>query len=70
MTMITTLTNDQIISSKFRSPGSRANDDQLESLLRPPDRPSMENFDTLGALDIAEQMTFLDHKIFVAIRSE
>lgn len=29
-----------------------------------------ENFDTLSAMDIAEQLTFLDHKIFISIRSE
>ena len=29
-----------------------------------------DNFDTLSALDIAEQLTYLDHQIFMAIRSE
>jgi len=29
-----------------------------------------DNFDTLSALDIAEQMTYLDHQIFMALGSE
>ncbi|CAG0903934.1 unnamed protein product, partial [Darwinula stevensoni] len=32
--------------------------------------PARETMETLSALEIAEQMTYLDHKIFVAIRSE
>ena len=32
--------------------------------------PSKDSFDTLSALDIAEQLTYLDHQIFIAIRSE
>ncbi len=32
--------------------------------------PSKDNFDTISALDIAEQLTYLDHHIFKAIRSE
>jgi len=31
---------------------------------------SKENIETLSALEIAEQMTYLDHQIFVSIRSE
>jgi len=31
---------------------------------------SKDSFDTLSALDIAEQMTYLDHQIFMAIKSE
>lgn len=31
---------------------------------------SKDTFDTLSALDIAEQLTYLDHKIFLSIRSE
>lgn len=42
----------------------------LESLLQPPLNPSKENIETLSALEIAEQMTYLDHQIFSAIRSE
>lgn len=29
-----------------------------------------ENIETLSALEIAEQMTYLDHKIFTSISSE
>ncbi|XP_021344478.1 ras-specific guanine nucleotide-releasing factor 2-like, partial [Mizuhopecten yessoensis] len=29
-----------------------------------------DTFDTLSALDIAEQLTYLDHKIYIGIRSE
>lgn len=32
--------------------------------------PSKESIETLSALEIAEQMTYLDHQIFLAIRSE
>jgi len=32
--------------------------------------PSKDSFDSLSALDIAEQMTYLDHQIFMAIKSE
>ncbi|XP_046610239.1 ras-specific guanine nucleotide-releasing factor 2-like [Neodiprion virginianus] len=42
----------------------------LEKLLAPPKRPSEESIETLSALEIAEQMTYLDHQIFVAIASE
>lgn len=42
----------------------------LEKLLMPPKLPSKESIETLSALEIAEQMTFLDHQIFVRIRSE
>lgn len=31
---------------------------------------SKESIETLSALEIAEQMTYLDHKIFVTITSE
>ncbi|WAQ99016.1 RGRF1-like protein, partial [Mya arenaria] len=31
---------------------------------------SKDTFDTLSALDISEQLTFLDHQIFTSIRSE
>lgn len=31
---------------------------------------SKENIETLSALEIAEQMTYLDHQIFVSICSE
>ncbi|CAO1416546.1 unnamed protein product [Diamesa tonsa] len=42
----------------------------LEALLTPPVSPSKESIETLSALEIAEQMTYLDHQIFLAIRSE
>ncbi|KAG5680535.1 hypothetical protein PVAND_010039 [Polypedilum vanderplanki] len=42
----------------------------LELLLAPPTSPSKESIETLSALEIAEQMTYLDHQIFLAIRSE
>lgn len=32
--------------------------------------PSKESIETLSALEIAEQMTYLDHQIFINIRSE
>ncbi|XP_055608641.1 ras-specific guanine nucleotide-releasing factor 2-like isoform X2 [Uranotaenia lowii] len=43
---------------------------RLEMLLTPPQTPSKESIETLSALEIAEQMTYLDHQIFLAIRSE
>ncbi|XP_071170637.1 ras-specific guanine nucleotide-releasing factor 2-like isoform X4 [Mytilus edulis] len=42
----------------------------LEKLLTPPAISSKDTFDSLSALDIAEQLTYLDHKIFISIRSE
>lgn len=42
----------------------------LDILLAPPATSSNDTFDTLSALDIAEQLTYLDHKIFIAIRSD
>ncbi|ELT93796.1 hypothetical protein CAPTEDRAFT_169570 [Capitella teleta] len=42
----------------------------LQALLLPPTLPSRDTFDTLSALDVAEQLTYLDHQIFMAIRSE
>lgn len=41
----------------------------LNVLLTPPSEPSKESLDTLTALEIAENMTYLDHKIFIAIHS-
>lgn len=32
--------------------------------------PSKDSIETLSALEIAEQMTYLDHQIFMNIRSE
>ncbi|ESO08236.1 hypothetical protein HELRODRAFT_75379, partial [Helobdella robusta] len=49
---------------------SRDHSMHLEAILRLPESPSEENFDSLRAVDIAEQMTYLDHQLFLAIRSE
>lgn len=43
---------------------------KLFLLLTPPSLPSKESIETLSALEMAEQMTFLDHKIFISIRGE
>ncbi|XP_046833094.1 ras-specific guanine nucleotide-releasing factor 2-like isoform X2 [Vespa crabro] len=42
----------------------------LKKLLTPPTMASKESIETLSALEIAEQMTYLDHQIFVSIASE
>ncbi|XP_034244817.1 ras-specific guanine nucleotide-releasing factor 2-like [Thrips palmi] len=42
----------------------------LAALLSPPTSSSKENIESLSALEIAEQMTYLDHQIFVSICSE
>ena len=42
----------------------------LDVLLSPPLNASKDNIETLSALEIAEVMTYLDHKIFVDIQSE
>ncbi|XP_076221381.1 ras-specific guanine nucleotide-releasing factor 1 isoform X3 [Nomia melanderi] len=42
----------------------------LKKLLAPPTTPSKETIETLSALEIAEQMTYLDHKIFISISNE
>ncbi|XP_014244538.1 ras-specific guanine nucleotide-releasing factor 2-like isoform X2 [Cimex lectularius] len=42
----------------------------LDQLLAVPMTPSKESIETLSALEIAEQMTYVDHQIFVSIRSE
>ncbi|XP_035213872.1 ras-specific guanine nucleotide-releasing factor 1-like [Stegodyphus dumicola] len=42
----------------------------LDLLLATPLTASKENVETLSALEIAEGMTYLDHKIFISIRSE
>lgn len=49
---------------------TRAGQVDLDLLLAPPAKPSPDSIETLSALDIAEGMTYLDHKIFLAIRSE
>ncbi|KAL6436742.1 hypothetical protein ACFW04_004875 [Cataglyphis niger] len=42
----------------------------LKKLLTPPSIQSKESIETLSALEIAEQMTYLDYQIFVSITSE
>ena len=42
----------------------------LRELLKPPLAPSMENISTLSALEIAEEMTFLDQQILFSICSQ
>nr|XP_033332842.1 ras-specific guanine nucleotide-releasing factor 1-like isoform X1 [Megalopta genalis] len=42
----------------------------LKKLLAPPTTQSKESIETLSAMDIAEQMTYLDHKIFISISNE
>jgi len=49
---------------------SRGNQVDLDLLLAAPSKPSPNSIETLSALEIAEGMTYLDHKIFLAIRSE
>ncbi len=52
--------NDQLDESRI----------DLELLMTPTQGPSKENFDSLAALDIAEQLTYLDFHIFRSIRTE
>ncbi|KAK2577824.1 hypothetical protein KPH14_001093 [Odynerus spinipes] len=49
---------------------SESNKVDLKKLLTPPTVPSKESIETLSALEIAEQMTYLDHQIFISIASE
>ncbi|KAI5651662.1 rasGEF domain-containing protein [Phthorimaea operculella] len=42
----------------------------LNALFVPPSVPTKESIETLSALEIAEQMTYLDYQIFSAIHSE
>lgn len=41
----------------------------LDVLLATPLTPSLETIETLSAIEIAEGMTYLDHKIFISIQS-
>ncbi|XP_058792111.1 ras-specific guanine nucleotide-releasing factor 2-like isoform X1 [Phymastichus coffea] len=43
---------------------------ELTKLLTPSTIPSKERIETLSALEVAEQMTYLDHQIFISIASE
>jgi len=49
---------------------SRSNQVDLDVLLAPPAKASPDSIESLSALEIAEGMTYLDHKIFLAIKSE
>ncbi|XP_024946979.1 ras-specific guanine nucleotide-releasing factor 2 isoform X3 [Cephus cinctus] len=49
---------------------SESNKADLKKLLTPPTTQSKESIETLSALEIAEQMTYLDHQIFISIASE
>lgn len=49
---------------------ARDNQVDLDVLLAQPAKPSPDSVETLSALEIAEGMTYLDHKIFLAIKSE
>ncbi|KYM92078.1 Ras-specific guanine nucleotide-releasing factor 2, partial [Atta colombica] len=49
---------------------TESNKVDLKKLLTPPVIPSKESIETLSALEIAEQMTYLDHHIFISIASE
>ncbi|KYN39283.1 Ras-specific guanine nucleotide-releasing factor 1, partial [Trachymyrmex septentrionalis] len=49
---------------------TESNKIDLKKLLTPPVIPSKESIETLSALEIAEQMTYLDHHIFISIASE
>ena len=42
----------------------------LRELMKPPLVPSIENISTLSALEIAEEMTFLDQQILFSICSQ
>ncbi|OWA52235.1 Ras-specific guanine nucleotide-releasing factor 2 [Hypsibius exemplaris] len=43
---------------------------ELERILTPPTASTKDTSNNISALEIAEQMTLLDHKIFMSIRSE
>nr|VZI51149.1 unnamed protein product [Spirometra erinaceieuropaei] len=52
--------DDQLLESRV----------DLDKLMTPTQVPSKENFDTIAALDIAEQLTYLDFQIFRSIRTD
>ncbi|VDN97464.1 unnamed protein product [Rodentolepis nana] len=52
--------NDQLVESRV----------DLALLMTPTQVPSKENFDTIPALDIAEELTYLDFHIFRSIKTE
>ncbi|XP_028968781.1 ras-specific guanine nucleotide-releasing factor 1-like, partial [Galendromus occidentalis] len=59
----------QLLQMMSKQDNDKTNVD-LDILLAPHMTPSKENVESLSALEIAEGMTYLDHRIFVAIRSE
>ncbi|XP_043516819.1 ras-specific guanine nucleotide-releasing factor 1-like isoform X3 [Frieseomelitta varia] len=46
------------------------NEEELRILLAPPTMKIKQTIETLSPLEIAEQMTYLDHKIFMALSSK
>ncbi|KAL3290097.1 hypothetical protein HHI36_023465 [Cryptolaemus montrouzieri] len=54
------LTKEEVEGSKI----------DIGSLLSAPSTPSKESIETLSALEIAEQLTYIDHQIFISISSE
>uniref|UniRef100_A0A1I8IW63 Ras-specific guanine nucleotide-releasing factor 2 n=1 Tax=Macrostomum lignano TaxID=282301 RepID=A0A1I8IW63_9PLAT len=58
----------QILLKLREEPLAEADND-LERILTPAWQPSFESFETLSALDIAEQITLIDHKLFRALKS-
>lgn len=57
----------QMVQKAAHSRGSQVD---LDLLLAAPAKASPDSIETLSALEIAEGMTYIDHKIFLAIRSE
>lgn len=57
----------QILTRDIQNTSRRVD---LDLLLTAPSVPSRESIETLSALEVAEGMTLLDHKIFVCIQSD
>ncbi|XP_045501446.1 ras-specific guanine nucleotide-releasing factor 1-like [Colias croceus] len=57
----------QLLRLLERSPDRNVD---LKALFAPPRLPTKESLETLSALEIAEQMTYLDYQIFSSIHSE
>ncbi|XP_045481694.1 ras-specific guanine nucleotide-releasing factor 1-like isoform X2 [Harmonia axyridis] len=53
--------------SKEEGDGSKVD---IKKILTAPSHPTKESIETLSALEIAEQLTYIDHQIFIAISSE
>lgn len=62
-----TMQLQQMVQKAAQPGGGRVD---MDLLLAAPSRPSPDSIETLSALEIAEGMTYLDNKIFLAIRSE